>query len=203
MRPSRLRISHIEKAVKLPTSKWHGKCTLISNAVIQCGLVIGSPIYGHYLGPVDPAGFWGDKSGGGFVQHGWVLLRDGRVLDPTRFSFENIDPYIHIGPAEPDYDEGGNAWRMSMRVPCPGPGSGKPANLKTEHRFIEKLFERFTNTPFKEMTWHQANWVANLTHEELGLGLTSIYETLANNNAKGFIPHDNWTRAVREERVSA
>lgn len=202
MIPSKLKISHIEKAISLPASEWHGKCTLISQSVVQLGLVTGDAVYGHYRGPVDHKSYWIGKSVCGFIQHGWVLLRDGRVLDPTRFSFENVDPYIHIGDADPDYDEGGNIWRAASREPCPEAG-GKPAGMKAESQIIEELFEHLTDTPFSKITWAQAHWVATLTPEELDFSVADIYKTLKDNDLKALIPHDNWARAVREGRVDA
>jgi len=202
MRPSDLRISHIEKAVDLPASEWHGKCTVISQAVVQLDLVTGDAVYGHYRGPVDHKSFWAARSVCGFIQHGWVLLQDGRVLDPTRFSFENVEPYIHIGDADPDYDEGGNIWRAASRMPRPEAG-GKPAGMKAESQIIEELFEHLTDTPFSKITWAQAHWVATLTPEELDFSAADIYKTLKDNDLKALIPHDNWARAVREGRVDA
>ena len=201
MRPSDLIISHIEKAIDLPASEWHGKCTLISQAVVQLGLVTGDAVYGHYRGPVDHSSYWAGRSACGFIQHGWVLLRDGRVLDPTRFSFENADPYIHIGSADPDYDEGGSIWRAITRGPCPEAG-GKPAGMKARSQIIEGLFEHLTKTPFDKMTWAQAHWVANLSFEELSFALSDIYETLEENEAKALIPHDNWEKALRDGRMN-
>ncbi len=203
MRPSKLRVSHIEKAIGLPASEWHGKCMLISKSVVELDLVTGAAVYGHYLGPVDPSSFWATRSACGFIQHSWVLLRGGRILDPTRFSFENVDPYIHVGQVKPDYDEGGNIWRASMRKPCPEANGGKPAGMKAGSRIDEELFEHLTNTPFAKMTWAQAHWVANLTHEELDFSLTAIYKTLEENEAKALIPHDNWLKALRDGRISA
>jgi hypothetical protein len=202
MIPKKLRIKHIEEALDLPASEWHGKCTFVSSALVQKGLIKGAPVYGHYLGPVDPSGYWGMRGACGFIQHGWVLLKDGRVLDPTRFSFENVDPYIHIGDADPDYDEGGNIWRAASRKPCPEAG-GKPAGMKAESQIIEELFEHLTDTPFYKITWAQAHWVANLTPEELDFTVADIYKTLKDNDLKALIPHDNWARAVREGRVDA
>lgn len=37
------------------------------------------------------------RSKAGFCRHGWVELEDGCVLDPTRWVFEHVEPYIYVG----------------------------------------------------------------------------------------------------------
>lgn len=43
-----------------------------------------------------------------FTQHSWIQLEDERVLDPTRWVFEGVAPYIYVGESD-YYDYGTNA----------------------------------------------------------------------------------------------
>lgn len=102
---------------------WPGKCTEIADALLRgahaAGRLEGArTVFGHYRGFNHPLGFFGRLAHLSFVQHGWVELADGTVLDPTRWVFENVTPYIYQGPAA-DYDEGGNVDRAEQQRPCP------------------------------------------------------------------------------------
>ncbi len=198
MNPEDLTIEAIEEYYELPAEKWHGRCSELAHAAIGV-LEQGHYAYGHYLGHVDPDGHWGDR---GLHRHGWVLLDDGRIVDPTRWSFENVKPYIYIGDNDADYDEGGNRLRGALARPCPSAKDGELANLE-EVMASAMLFEHLTSTPFAEMTRAQAVWVANLSYADLGFAVASIYETLITNGMKVFIPVDNYNMAVREGRVKA
>lgn len=95
-RPDDLTITDVEKAIKIPTAQWEGNCYSIACAIIESGLVKGRAVYGHYYGPVAKTGYWKDRRHHPFQRHGWIELPDGRILDPTRWSFENRTPYLHI-----------------------------------------------------------------------------------------------------------
>lgn len=197
MKPKDLTIEALENAIDLPAEKWHGKCSELAWAAIGV-LGHGDYAYGHYGGHVDPNGYWGSRPIFA-MRHGWVLLESGRILDPTRWSFENVEPYIYIGSAK-DYDEGGNAVRSMIRRPCPSADKGEPVNLK-ETLASKLLFEKVTGTPFEKITREQACWVANLSYDELDFAVGAIYETLIANGMQVFIPIDNYNRAKREGRV--
>lgn len=197
MKPENLTIKRLEKESRLPAEQWHGKCTAL--AAVACRLVGGHEIYGDYLGPVHKDGFWGERR---MLpnHHGWVLLEDGRILDPTRWSFENVEPYIYLDFNDKEYDEGGNVKRGMFRQPCPKP-KGPLANL-TPSLCAETLFEHLTQTPFEKMSREQAFWVANLGYDELGFAVAGIYQTLIDNDMDAAIPLDNKERAEREGRIN-
>lgn len=194
IKPEDLTIRDLEIATGLPASQWHGKCTLLSHAAQA--LVGGVAVYGDYCGFISKDGFWGDRSG--FPNHhGWVLLDDKLVLDPTRWSFENKEPYIYIGDGaekdEADYDEGSNRMR-SMLTPseCPLP-SGKLAVLEFEDKMERDFWKKMTRTRTDKITIEQAMWVANLPYNPALADLA--YGVLARSGFKAFIPFDNYSRA--------
>jgi len=197
MKAEELTIEMLEAELELPADQWHGKCHQIAWAADKLlGEESVTAPYGHYLGPVDPDGYWGDRKG--LIAHGWVLLKDGRVLDPTRFSFENKDPYIFISDDSSDYDEGGNQLRAALHRPCPSPHGGKLAVLKNLESYEEMALETVLDTPIKMVTQEQLFWVANVAYEFLGVFVNPVYSALGKNKMKVLVPCDNWGRAVRE-----
>ena len=191
--PQNISIEDLEEETGLSVDEWHGKCTLISNAAAR---LIGDgchAVYGHYIGDVDPFGFWGERAGNGFIQHGWVLLDNGLVLDPTRWSFEGVEPYIFLGSSE-DYDEGGNVWRQKMAKACPqDPGKELPFEMSEE----EKIFVRiFVDTP--QVGMNHLFWMANLPYDEIGDRVGELYSFLDSHDLRGLVPFDNFERARRE-----
>lgn len=196
MKPEDLTIEDLEKTIGLPSDRWHGKCTLVSAYAQK--LVGGHDVYGDYLGPVDPDGYWGSRRN--FPNHhGWVLLNDGRILDPTRWSFEGADPYIYLGHNKKDYDEGSNRMRANLLGPCPAP-KGETANLKFAFG-AETFFEKLTGTPADELTVNQVHWVANIPYEHLDFAVYPVYQTIVDNKMSAYIPIDNRKRAEREGRL--
>ena len=198
MKPEDLTIEDLEEELDLPTKEWHGKCSLLAHAAV--GLLDGAQfIYGHYLGPIATDGYWGKRLG--FPNHhGWVLLEDERVLDPTRWSFENKKPYIYIGENDGDYDEGGDSFRAKTLKPCPRE-RGNEVDLEISD--IERhLIEKLVAMPISNMTIVQLHWIANLPYKQLDWAIGPIYDILIRHNLRGLIPIDNRNRAAREGRIS-
>lgn len=90
-------LAECEKAIGEKAQAWVARCYEISCAIVKAGLVDGDAVYGHWIGPVSPKSHFARARGLPFVPHGWILLKDGRVLDPTRWVFENVEPYLYVG----------------------------------------------------------------------------------------------------------
>lgn len=203
MRPEDLTIQHVEQASKTMSRLWHGNCYGIACAIVESELVDGVAVYGHYLGEVNPNGYWGNRDHHPFIQHGWVQLDDGRILDPTRWSFENEGPYLAlIGPDDPkfeDYDEGGNSWREAMRMPCPSTTT-KPKvalDVRSETRqYIEQQLPE--GMAFEDITMDQVFWLANTPYQQLGNLAGDLYQAICKADAREFIPLDNRRLAERQ-----
>jgi len=198
MKPEELTIEDLEKEVDLPAKKWHGNCSLLAHAAVR--LVDDAHfVYGHYIGPIDEDGYWAKRAGLP-NHHGWVLLEDGRILDPTRWSFENKKPYIYIAENNGDYDEGGDSFRAKMLKPCPRE-RGNEVDLEISD--IERhLIEKLVAMPISNVTIVQLHWIANLPYEQLDWAVGPIYDILIRHNLRGLIPIDNRNRAAREGRIS-
>ena len=197
----------IEVALGEDALLWAGRCYEIACAVVQEGLVEGAPVYGHFVGEIDPRSYFGRHANAPFVRHGWVQLPDGRVLDPTRWSFESGAPYLYVGDAD-DYDEGGNVWREAMLKPPPafvegerqvgilmllGPGA---------HAYVLDLFGVKFEDRTRNLTFSQAHWLANLPYNTLSVYAGDVYGALEKEGLRAHVPIDNYRRAQREKGAS-
>jgi hypothetical protein len=192
-----------------PASEWHGRCTEISR---EASKLVGHPdVYGHYRGPVHEGGYWGERKGHPFIQHGWVKLPAGKVLDPTRFSFEHRDPYIYIGKERSEYDEGGQIVRAQLQARRPIPKRGEGPDRRFTYqpgpeaaRFIEMIFgpdevDLHDVNGSVDLSLYQAFYLANMSYDALRPYTHAIYEAIARAGNKSHIPLDNQLRAKREE----
>jgi len=79
---------------------WPGQCLAVVLSVLRNGLADGRQSNGTWCGPVaqrhrdryDPAEVALRR-----VRHTWITLTDGRVLDPTRWVFDDSAPYVYVG----------------------------------------------------------------------------------------------------------
>jgi hypothetical protein len=142
------------------------------------------------------------------VQHGWILLEDGRILDPTRFAFDGREPYLHVGPLTAEYDEGGNQWREGSPVPAYDPDERQikfsqsvlpgPAWTHVEKILNVQYWGRLKQEPGK-LSVGQVFWLANAPFETLQPHVVAIYKAIETIGEAAFIPMDNRRRADREE----
>lgn len=206
----------LEEAERLvgPASKWAGRCYEIACALVKHGLVTGEPLYGHYLGPIAEGSQFGARRGHGFVQHGWVLAPDGKIIDPTRWVFEAVDPYIYMGPNKGLYDEGGNTVRLALEQPCPGylpPTDPQdfPTIYDVDLSPLSDAAKGHLLALMREppgVNNRMVFWVANLAPERLGEHLDEVYEFLCNrDDFEVAIPMDNrraWERERNGQRTA-
>jgi hypothetical protein len=88
--------AEIVLTIKSVPENWKGNCFAVATLIAESGLIQNATaVYGHWLGKA--GSYFSHKGLAGFIQHGWVLLEDGRILDPTRWVFEDVEPYIFIG----------------------------------------------------------------------------------------------------------
>ena len=211
MKPEDVTIEAIEEVYGYLASEWEGNCFSVATAAAK--LVPGAvAVYGHYHGPVSRDGYWAVRAGLPFQAHGWVLLEDGKILDPTRWSFMAVDPFIHLGlsRSNDDYDEGGNAWRSLVhRPPPPWEWPAKTFSFESITSKDDARYTAIASLIGKDqvrfgahlvLTKKQAFWLANLPIEVFGVLAHPIYEALGEVGLAGFVPQDNRVRAEREYR---
>jgi len=100
--------------IGLPLADWPGRCHAVAERVLRHAPTEGMRLVrGHFHGWTSPASVYR----GGPQQHSWLRLQDGRVLDPTRWAFDQPDrPYIHVGENDA-YDEAG-LWLAARARPA-------------------------------------------------------------------------------------
>jgi hypothetical protein len=205
--PEDITIKQAVAALDWPTARWKGQCFAVASQIVAAGLVSGTAVYGHYHGPVHPKSmFAAKKKVIGFCQHGWVLLDDGRIFDPTRWVFENKKPYFHIGRQTVEYDEGGNRLRQAMFHPVPAYDPDEEKMELTESMLPSAAFihaEKLLRINLADQepgvfTKGQVYWLANAPYETLQPHAYAIYKAMVRLGVGSFVPIDNRRRAARE-----
>ncbi len=182
----------IAEAIDFPLERWQGNCFAVAQALVDNGVFEGRAVYGHYLGPVARGGFF--KTTRLFQRHGWVILDyDGRILDPTRWVFENAEPYIYLTLGnDAEYDEGGNRWRDDNEPSLPQwSEDDRRIDLELGIEAEEIVVGALTGGP-PWLTYPLLMWLANLSLDRLQPHAKEIYDALATAGQKAMVPWDNW-----------
>lgn len=180
-----------------PAHTWAGNCFGVADALVKAGLIEGSAVYGHFHGHIDQGSMF---HGIGLVHHGWIVTPDHFVIDPTRWEFEQVPPYLFLGePEHEDYDEGGQRWRIKLLVPPPVYEPGRDSRIH-EH-LPPGAIQAMSALVGKEPPWSipQTMWLGCRPLAHLGLWADELYTALEDEELGAFIPVDNVKR-VREGR---
>jgi len=195
-----IKIEQIEAEFGLPAREWTGKCYQVACAAAEL-VEGGEAVYGHYLGPVHESSVSAGRAA--FVQHGWVLLPDGRILDPTRWAFEGREPYLYVGEND-HYDEGGNGLRTAFQG---GPPEFNPEDRTYEITqsmlpsgawgWMEKalgLDGLLLNDGYEPGTvsLQQLHWIANMDPRSMEGHAKDVYAMLERLGLEAHVPFDNW-----------
>lgn len=201
-----LTIEEVVDAIDISTEDWEGNCYAIACAVVAAGLVEGHAVYGSWHGRVNPEGYWSEQADRLWQRHGWVLLPDDRILDPTRWSFEAVEPYLWIGENDGNYDEGNDALHTAIfdSRPCPeydDDGEQYDWQLSTfaamHLQVLSKGVLRHEDGLF-QLCFNQVFWIANIPYGMLGPFAQEIYQKIIDMGRPALIPMDNRSRAFRD-----
>lgn len=194
MRPATFDPQAIAAAIKIPLTDWPGNCYAIASQMIDAGLLDGRAVYGHYLGMIRPGTlFFGNP----IVRHGWIATKDGRIVDPTRWVFEGVAPYIYQTTVRShEYDEGGNVFLLRQQRPAPAhEQNSATVEIPVDARALcsallsrEKVQSRLTTT--------EAHWLATLSLIILGDQAKTLYEALVAMGFTALIPIDNRRKVI-------
>ena len=191
-------IEKAQKILKIPVNKWKGNCHAIACAFVEKKLINGRPVYGHWLGPINPKSFFNNRIGMPFVQHGWIENSENIIIDPTRWVFEATKPYIFVGKDYLGYyDEGGNIFRELNLGKAP---SFNPKEktfkiiLSTNARTY--IFDLLGDELRDKVSLGQLFWLGNLSPKTLGIYCKEIYQWFQKLNLKAIVPLDNWLKII-------
>ncbi len=194
-------LAECERAVEAPASEWKGRChevACVINRVLKLGW---EECYGAYLGPVAPGGFF--DSDRPIHRHGWLLSPDGRVFDPTRFVFENRDPYLYFEHNDTDYDFGMERVRLGFRI-ASGRRDPPEFDPKAETFVLDLsdpdailyVTELFGNYP--TLSFDQLLYLANLGPSEMSVSVARALHLEIERLGQGaLIPFDFRNRTKR------
>jgi hypothetical protein len=196
-------LKQAEAALGEPASAWVARCYEIASRLVDRGVVEGVAIYGHWRGPVAKGSHFAGRNGAGFVRHGWVLLPDCRIFDPTRWVFENVRPYLYVGSAD-HYDEGGNIFRESQEPARPPKFNDDEEVYVFDQfilpdadafKFIERLFDLYEREDCErpELSRNQIHWLAHRNPKSLKGNAKAIYAALTKLDLISLVPIDNQT----------
>jgi hypothetical protein len=185
-------VAQIVKKTGHPVDSWRGNCHAVACDLVEEGLVKGTAVYGHFFGYISPDS--PEFGGRPMAHHGWVRTPDGKIVDPTRWVFENVEPYVWVGDAnDEDYDEGSNRLRAALLKPAPEFDDSQRVHLVPGHfsHIVTALF----GTPHTVLSLNQIHWLANVSPDTLGNHTADIYEWIRDEvELPGFIPIDNRRR---------
>jgi hypothetical protein len=190
-------LGECEEAIGIPASQWVSRCYEIVCKIYEELNVVGCTQYGFYYGPIhDNSRFAGRL----LARHGWIKLNDGRIYDPTRWTFDSPDyPYVFCAEDHRDeYDMGMNRIRSMLRGDAPEPENGEKLYTldlgKVTSEWCALLFPSLPDNRHNEqlvLSQKQLIWLANCDPNVLGLTAKIIYDAMKDIRLIGLVPIDN------------
>lgn len=191
---SKLGVDHVGQVIGLAPPLWAGQCFGIALAVVEAGLVDGRARYGHWLGPVAPGTLFSRRP---LVPHGWIEKAAGIIVDPTRWVFESVSPYIYEGPND-HYDVGGNAWHMANLTPPPDWNEAEPQKHYPLPRHVVAHIalllhypDLVSHTTLATLSLGQRFWLLNLPLVLLEPYTRAVFQAAVMAGDAALIPIDN------------
>lgn len=191
-------IDRIAKKIKWPVSDWPKNCYAISVAIYRAKLVPAASCvrYGIWWGPVAEGSPFADRP---FSHHGWIELPDRRIYDPTRYVFENVEPYIWIGSYSPDYDIAGQKLNAIFSgAVCPDPVGEPIALTKSQKEILERFIPSIDQ---RDPDIEQIRWLAHLHTDALGDQAKEVYRILDELDLLVLVPLDNRRYVLENDKL--
>jgi hypothetical protein len=207
-------IKKIAETIGYPdTEDWKGRCFQIPKWLVDHDFIPGVAVYGHYLGDVAPFSYFSERYDSGvlFIRHGWISTPDKKIIDPTLWIFQDVDPYLYYGEGIFEtrrrgkicvYDEGGNVWKQAIMRPCPPfERKGKMIDIVVSPQALDLINELLGETKYDrfEICFPQLIWLANLPLNAFGSHAKEIFRWIEKAGHKVYIPIDNWRQVMGDK----
>jgi hypothetical protein len=187
-------------AIDMPLKEWPLNCHGVACAVRDLTPVEGMRVArGHFTGAVARNSAYRR----GVLQHSWLELEDGRILDPTRWAMECPDrPYIYLGVCD-HYDDGGRALTACM----PPVLSSKPTPDLTQKIGSLCADDQLSLAKALGQSAQTVEQLFGLVWREARADPSQIpdpsvaYMLMERAGLKALIPIDSWDRVMRMEHL--
>jgi hypothetical protein len=195
------RISDIAKRINWPVMDWPGNCYAVAVSIYQAKLVPRASRcrYGVWWGPMKSRKHFLGRS---FTHHGWIELPDKRIYDPTRFVFENADPYIWIGNDDKGfYDVAGQRLNAMFYKEFPAASGDKTIPLTAKQR---RVLAKFMPSVLEgDPDFGQMMWLAHFPVEQLDDQAKTVLKIFDELNLSALIPLDVRRYVLEDDKICA
>lgn len=177
----------VRRMIGVPFETWKGNCMMIAQKCMEHGCVPSDAkiCYGHYWGPISPHSKFAGRP---FSHHAWIELGDGfTIWDPTRWVFENVEPYIFIDDDYSEYDLAGLK-TVTVAPVCP---RFKGPSILTLDEHQKYVFSKFVPKADKKgVDMAQAHWLVRHYPDWFQGEVATIFQTIIDHGYSAIIPLD-------------
>lgn len=205
--------AEIAHRINIPLECWPGNCFAIATAIVRkFDWTEGAEsVYGLYLGRVsqDCEMFHGK----GAVRHGWIVTKEGVLVDPTAWVFEAQDPHVRIlvpGTSmhfelHDFYDEGAESIAEHARLDFPSAGKDRVHRVPNK-RLLETMQSHvrtrtLASYPKTGFTAAQLGWICRRPYSAWPPDVArALYAFVDSIQLSACVPVDYRRRCARETR---
>lgn len=192
----------VSEKIGIPLNDWAGNCYGIACQMLVHEVLEGRPCYGHYHGKIAPNTLFSDRP---IVQHGWIETKDGYIIDPTRWVFENVEPYIFTNKKNlaKEYDEGGQRLLKLTMPPIPEHDSSKAICSIDDKKMaflISSMLKR--KNVQTQLTVMECHWLGKQPLDMLGDNAKDLYQFMIDKNQSAWIPLDNKLKVMEVDVIT-
>ena len=188
----------VADAIQIPLASWTGQCFAVASQMIKVYHLEGVAVFGMFVGKIAKKSHFSDRQHG-FTQHGWIRMKSGALIDPTRWAFEAVTPYIFVTtePEHPDYDEGANTVLELRQKFRQSSGLVQKGNDLAVHPALSTIVGKLLgDSPRTGISTSEVFAVANTPLNQLGPFAKEVYTWLVQSGYSAAIPIDNRNRVL-------
>lgn len=130
----------------------------------------------------------------GFNRHGWVLIDEKFIVDPTLWVFSDGTPELAVKgevSKNPQYDEAMVKLRSLISRPYPEfNANDRPTKFEWSEKTALLIEKMSGSKKQEEFSVGQVLWMANIDYSIWGDSLNEVYSVLVQKGFEAFIPMD-------------
>lgn len=171
----------------MPLERWFDQRHIIPVLLVEREVISGYVQWGHYCGPTHY------PLGGGYIDHSWLELTTGHIVDVTRWAIEGTPPNLYIGARGQEYDLWASNWSQSKLVPSWKP-SDRAISLELDtslDTWLKELLGRPPVYSIKHLTWF-----VDTDPVVFGSHAVDLYEALESNGYGYLLKPENIVKVL-------